>query len=109
MILFDLDNTLLDEESARRKHLPEFFEMYRHLSSFDFATFSRRWLDSLEVYYRMFLEGTLTIEEQRIRRIEHSLGFSGLPKKELEDIGRNYTILNGAPLKTLREFPFFEK
>jgi putative hydrolase of the HAD superfamily len=93
MIFFDLDNTLLDDDAARRNYLPVFFQRYRHLSAYDFSTFSKKWVDSLEHYYRLFLDGKLTHEEQRLRRIEFSFGVSGLSRHELEEIGNVYVGL----------------
>lgn len=110
MIFFDLDNTLLDEEAARNKHLPEFYNRYKHRGTSDFPTFTRRWAESLEIYYKMFLDGKLTIEEQRLRRIEHSLGTTSISLAELEEMGRDYTRLNEESWMVFPEWkPFLDR
>lgn len=110
MIFLDLDNTLLDEESARNRHLPEFYRKYQHCGSNDYFTFAKRWSESVEFYYQMFLDGKLTIEEQRLRRIEHSIGSSDISLAALEEMGRDYTRLNEASWTVFPEWkPFLDR
>lgn len=64
-ILFDLDNTLIDEEFAKVSAIQFLYNKFRKLTNLDEQTFLSRYRYSIPKYYKMYTDGRLTYDEQR--------------------------------------------
>ncbi len=68
-ILFDLDNTLVDDDYATRTGLVAFYGAYESELGWPFETVLAHWRQLLDVYYPQFLVGTLNLVESRRKRV----------------------------------------
>jgi putative hydrolase of the HAD superfamily len=69
MIFFDLDDTLLDHESAARAGATEFFETYRSSFTEDLEGFIARWEKVAEKYFQSNSPIQYSLTEQRRMRV----------------------------------------
>jgi putative hydrolase of the HAD superfamily len=69
MIFFDLDDTLLDHESAARAGATEFFETYRSSFTEDLESFIARWERVAEKYFQSNSPIQYSLTEQRRMRV----------------------------------------
>ncbi|MBM7840515.1 putative hydrolase of the HAD superfamily [Alkalihalobacillus xiaoxiensis] len=69
MIFFDLDDTLLNHEEAERKGALLFRNHYDQLKNRTELTFEQQWKTASAHYFRHYLNGKISFEEQRIERI----------------------------------------
>lgn len=75
--LFDLDNTLLDEDNARQSYLIQVFNEYRPLiPMLSFDEFNNRWAQVIEKYFDLYIAGRLSFHEQRQHRIKDAFELS---------------------------------
>jgi phosphoglycolate phosphatase-like HAD superfamily hydrolase len=68
-ILFDLDGTLIDHDSAEEKAALFLFDRFPVLNHFKCASFSAIWRQSAEKYFALYAEGKLSFPDQRRKRI----------------------------------------
>lgn len=80
-VLFDIDDTLVDLETAMGRTLHSIgAESLEHLSEADWVEYKRLYAHDPHGYYDRFLAGELTFTEQRIHRVRHARsGFSSEP------------------------------
>ncbi len=86
VFLFDLDNTLLDDNAAQKKYLPVLYNRFQHSIHCSFDEFSNRWKDTLPKYHQLYAEGRITFEEQRFLRVKESFNNNLLTLEELRRI-----------------------
>ena len=69
-VLFDIDDTLVDLETAMGKTLHHIAgDAFGHLSDDDWAEYKRLFASDPQGHYEGFLAGELTFTEQRLRRL----------------------------------------
>ncbi len=69
IIFFDLDDTLVDSESAHREAITEMIRQY-YLTGTDLpGTLLKDWFSITQKYLQLYFERKMTLEEQRISRI----------------------------------------
>lgn len=66
-VFFDLDNTLLNHSAAEKRALSVLKAKY--FLEIPEIEFEREWRDASKKYWRLYLEGSLDFEEQRIKRV----------------------------------------
>lgn len=86
ILLFDLDNTLLDDQATKRYYLPMLFNDFEPLIKSDFNTFRDKWISAIPKYYKLYTEGQLTFEEQRERRIKEAFSNDDLTDADILNI-----------------------
>jgi putative hydrolase of the HAD superfamily len=72
VMLFDLDDTLLDHKSAARKAATALY--HEQGREEPMADFLEAWQEALEKHYSRYLAGELTHQEQRRARLREVLG-----------------------------------
>src|SRR5579872_6449703 len=68
-ILFDIDGTLMDDDRAVTLALTSFHRTYGVELSLSLEDLIVRWKESLNLHFSRYLEGGLSMEEQRMARI----------------------------------------
>ncbi|SDM49384.1 HAD family hydrolase [Kriegella aquimaris] len=68
-IFFDLDDTLVDSESAHRSAIEVIFKEYFLAESLPENT-SQIWIDIMNHYLDNYFKGEITLEQQRIARVQ---------------------------------------
>ena len=69
-ILFDLDDTLLDDRGAQEIYLAQLFEMYRGALPYASTTaFHAPWRSAIGRHFARYLKGEVTMEQQRRDRV----------------------------------------
>ncbi len=86
ILLFDLDNTLLDDRSTKKYYLPKLYYDFKHLINDDLNTFSENWISAINKYYKLYSEGLLTYTEQREKRIIEAFNNEKLNSDEISKI-----------------------
>jgi putative hydrolase of the HAD superfamily len=72
MIFFDIDDTLFDNSGAEIKAAERFYTRNQGLDHFaGLDDFVENWRAATETYLQMFIEGRLSFQEQRRRRLNH--------------------------------------
>ena len=70
MILFDIDDTLIDHSKAEKTASLSFGNQYRDdIPNYDPNGFSERWRKEAEIHFKDFLSGKISFLEQRRKRI----------------------------------------
>lgn len=70
MIILDLDDTLINHSRAQMAAAARFGECYSaRIPDYDANGFSNRWKEVAEVHFQSFLEGDISYQEQRRRRL----------------------------------------
>lgn len=80
-VLFDIDDTLVDLETAMGRTLHHVgADTLAHLSEADWEEYKRLFSRDPHGYYERFLDGELTFAEQRLHRVRHAqAGFTAEP------------------------------
>ena len=68
-VLFDLDNTLVDDDYATRAGLRAFHGVYGSELGWPFEILLDYWRQLLDVYYPQYLTGALSLAEHRRKRV----------------------------------------
>ena len=69
-VVFDLDDTLLDDTGAKRACLPQLFIAWRdRLPHYDEMAFDNAWRKAVEFHFERHPRGELTLIEQRRERM----------------------------------------
>ena len=64
-IVFDLDGTLLDDDHATIEALRVFHSVHAEPLGLAFDELQQRWAKLLCVYFQKYLDGAISMEEQR--------------------------------------------
>jgi len=86
VFFFDLDNTLLDDNSAQAKYLPVLFKNFGNYINCSEDEFRQRWREATPRYHQLYAEGAITFEEQRFRRVRDSFNNPSLDEDILRAI-----------------------
>jgi putative hydrolase of the HAD superfamily len=92
ILLFDLDDTLLDDRSTKNYYLPRLFEDYRSLILYDYQTFANTWISAIPKYYKLYTEGKISFEEQRLQRVKEAFNNEELNKNDIQNILKSFDI-----------------
>ena len=68
VIFFDIDDTLVDSESAHLRAIKEIFSQFSIIKDKS-RSIESEWLNITERYLKLYFEGRITLEQQRILRI----------------------------------------
>ena len=77
-LLFDLDNTLLNDQQAKEKYLPAVYRKFSYINNVSFDEFRARWYQGIEKYIPLCESGYLTFEQQQRIRLEEAFSVKGL-------------------------------
>jgi putative hydrolase of the HAD superfamily len=89
LILFDIDDTLLDDTLATRLAMDALHTQLQ--SEWSLEEFRARWLDSIGRHFPRFLAGEITFEEQRRARIRDVVA-TELPDSKADDVFATYLV-----------------
>ena len=70
VILFDLDDTLLDSKTAEYNAIVSFKKVFNEFNNIDEKSFARMWHSIITELYEKYLEGKISFEQQRVERIK---------------------------------------
>ena len=84
--MFDLDATLLNEESVREKALRSFYNSGYVTTEFTVDELIVRSNKSIDIFYPQFIKGTLSFQEQRRERLKWILKEKTLSNSRLDDL-----------------------
>ena len=70
MIFFDLDETLLMHDAACKEAVAEFHQRFKTETDLDAASFLSRWEALTEEWYDKYLDGTVSYQGQRRKRLQ---------------------------------------
>lgn len=86
-ILFDVDDTLLDDRGAQDEYLRTLYSHHRSILPYaDQGTFVAAWRASIQRHFARYLKGELTIVEQRRARIRDVFGDPGMSSRKVDSI-----------------------
>ena len=85
-LFFDIDGTLLDEDSAERKAGMAFQKEHADLFPQPSQVFADAWRSLTEFHVQRFLKGEISFREQRIARMQALFGRVGRTLTETESI-----------------------
>jgi len=83
-LFFDIDGTLLDEDSAERKAAMAFQKEHAELFPQSPEAFADTWRSLTEFHVQRFLKGEITFGEQRLARMQELFGGAGRRLSEEE-------------------------
>lgn len=87
MIILDLDDTLINHSLAQRAAAIRFGECYAHLiPDYDATCFENRWKSVAELHFQSFLDGEISYQEQRRRRLRSILGDETISANQADDM-----------------------
>ncbi|MCX7985239.1 MAG: HAD family hydrolase [Bacteroidetes bacterium] len=93
VFLFDLDNTLLDDNAAQAYYLPLLYSRFKEYIHCSEMEFRKRWKEALPYYHQLYAEGKLSFEEQRRYRFQDSFKNYTLDTDTLAAIGEYFQEL----------------
>lgn len=85
-ILFDLDDTLLDDLAAKNHYMPKLYSHFKILIQHEESVFFTRWKEAIPKYYKMYTHGLMTFEQQRRERVREAFGNPNLTDKIVLDV-----------------------
>jgi len=91
-LIFDLDDTLLDDRKTKAYYLPKLYEAYTNDIGYSFEKFSEMWNQAIPKYYSLYTQGELTFEEQRHLRIKDSFGNQSLDSDLITEILEKFDL-----------------
>src|SRR5438874_8401589 len=81
-ILFDVDGTRIDDDSAVEAALTSLHSIYNQALDLSAREFARRWKELLDVHFPQYLNGEISMQEQRRARIRDLFASSSRPLAE---------------------------
>ena len=87
-LLFDLDNTLLNDQQAKEKYLPAVYRKFSYINNVSFDEFRARWYQGIEKYIPLCESGYLTFEQQQRIRLEEAFSVKGLSDELIKRVKR---------------------
>ncbi|CAI8727581.1 MULTISPECIES: HAD family hydrolase [Bacillus] len=104
MIFFDIDGTLLDYDYAEKQGIIDFFHTQREFSHLEPKPLIELWNRISSEYFQLFLDGSLSFQEQkqkRMKRIFKKVNLTILNEEADQKFGlylqhfqRNWTVYN---------------
>ncbi|AZR74335.1 hypothetical protein BBF96_13610 [Anoxybacter fermentans] len=82
MVIFDLDDTLLDHSGAVQAAILEFYRSHKVLQRISEEEFLYHWHKESERFYQLYLQGKYSFKDQRIYRVKSIFAMVG---KEIDD------------------------
>jgi putative hydrolase of the HAD superfamily len=70
LIFFDIDGTLLDYDYAEKQGIIDFFHTHREFSPFESKPLIELWNRTSSEYFQLFLDGSLSFQEQKQKRMK---------------------------------------
>ena len=89
VVFFDLDGTLLDHQTAEREAASVLHRSIAPSSNCNFEEFCRAWHIAHEKFFRLYLNGAISFQEQRRARIREVSG-KHLTDQVADDLFSNY-------------------
>lgn len=78
MVFFDIDGTLLNHKQAEHLGALAFFRRYRRYFPYDETRFYELWVQFSDLHFKRYLNGEISFEQQRIRRMQDLFKSSGI-------------------------------
>lgn len=73
-ILFDLDDTLLDDLAAKNHYMPKLYLHFQNVIKHEEKVFFRKWKEAIPKYHKMYTDGLMTFEQQQRERVREAFG-----------------------------------
>jgi putative hydrolase of the HAD superfamily len=93
IFLFDLDDTLLDDDAAQKYYLPILFMRFKKYIHYDAETFYQVWREVLPKYHKQYANGMMSFEEQRVLRVKESFNNWTLSDEVLAEVVGSFDSL----------------
>ena len=94
MIIFDIDDTLVNHSGAEKEASIRFgAEFQKSIPEYSDETFAQTWHDTAEKHIRSFLSGEINFQEQRRRRIKSIFRNAEMRNEEADEIFKVYLRL----------------
>ncbi len=77
-VIFDIDDTLVDNLGAGERALARFHRELKLVDRISAKDFRQSWMDAIEIYFDKYLQGEMTIVEQRVVRVRTVFGAIGI-------------------------------
>ncbi|MDP5275488.1 HAD family hydrolase [Chengkuizengella axinellae] len=84
MIFFDIDETLLDFKGAEYLGAAAFYNKFKELFRMNVNEFYDQWCSIGKVHFTRYLNGDLTFEEQKIKRIKEIFELAEITMDDLQ-------------------------
>lgn len=104
LIIFDLDGTLLDHESAVKSGLEAFYATHGRALGLALPELERQWQELLQQYYALYLSGRCSFQDQRRSRIRELFAAGGATLTE-QGVDSAFAIYAEAYVAGCRTFP----
>lgn len=88
-VFFDIDGTLMDHHAAEQAAAAMLYESVRPATCDGAETFCARWRDASRRYYPLYLEGSLSFQDQRRSRVRDTCGRT-LSDEAADEVFRTY-------------------
>ncbi|KHF39935.1 HAD family hydrolase [Halalkalibacter okhensis] len=93
MIFFDIDQTLLDHETAERNGALAFYKQHNKELNVTEEEFLLKWKQLSKVYYQKFLDNELSFSEQRRMRIKAAFDFVEITDQQADQLFSEYVAM----------------
>jgi putative hydrolase of the HAD superfamily len=87
VIFFDLDGTLLDFKGSERLGVNAFYKEYGYKVNVNEDLFYEHWSCIGQHYFKRYLNGELSFEQQKIERVKEVFSLGGISLNDNEAIG----------------------
>jgi len=89
-ILFDLDDTLLDDLAAKQHYMPKLYNHFKNIIKHPELTFYAKWKEAVPKYHKMYTDGIMTFEQQRKERVRDSFGNADISDSIVSDVVKTF-------------------
>jgi putative hydrolase of the HAD superfamily len=86
VLLFDLDDTLLDDLAARTHYLPILYQRFKRYIVRDFDSFALVWRNAVVKYHQRYAEGKISFDDQRVLRVKDSFNVWDLDEQVVREV-----------------------
>jgi putative hydrolase of the HAD superfamily len=103
IVFFDLDDTLVDSESAHREAITTLIRHYSLTDTDQPGTLLKEWFSITQKYLQFYFERTMTLDEQRISRIREFFSNRNL-SLTISEAEQAYNLYHQVYLRECRRF-----
>jgi putative hydrolase of the HAD superfamily len=90
IILFDLDDTLLDDLAAKDYYMPKLYHHFKDYIKYNEHEFYAKWIEAIPKYHKKYTNGELTFEKQRMKRVQEAFGNINLSESIIFEIVKTF-------------------
>jgi HAD superfamily hydrolase (TIGR01549 family) len=91
-LLFDLDDTILDEEEAKKYCLKNVYFEFKEMINYDENNFYSICHEIIPKYYKLYYDGELTYQQQREKCVIETFGNRNIPKLMITKVNEAFDL-----------------